>query len=69
MNELIKKRSTENIGKEIKIFLLNNFRYFGKLKNCDNNFLELYDYRSSSYRIINFSEIQSIEFIGGEDDR
>lgn len=64
MSEIIKKRVSESIGKEIKIFLQNGFRYAGKATNCDDNYIELLDYKSGSYKIINVSDIESLE-VGG----
>lgn len=61
MNELIKKRVKENKGKEVLIFLHNNFRYEGKLTDADDRCLEILDFKSKSYHIIEFSEIKQIE--------
>ena len=61
MNEIIKKRASESIGKEIKIFLLNGFRYAGKITNTDEQYVELLDYRTNSYRIIRFDDIKDCE--------
>lgn len=61
MSELIKKRASESLGKEIKIFLLNGFRYAGKLTDCDEECLELLDYKSNSYKIIRFVDIKDLE--------
>jgi len=61
MSEIIKKRASESIGKEVKIFLLNGWRYAGKLTNSDEQYLEILDTVSSSYKIINISEIKDME--------
>ncbi len=61
MSDLIIKRLKESKGKEIKIFLHNNFKYFGMLKDYDEKYLELFDYVSSSYKIIELSEIKELE--------
>ncbi|MFW6172890.1 MAG: hypothetical protein ACOC5T_04025 [Elusimicrobiota bacterium] len=61
MNELIKKRINESIGKEVLIFLYNNFRYEGKLTNADDKFLEILDRKSKGYQIILIKTIKQIE--------
>lgn len=61
MSEIIKKRVSESIGKEIKIFLNNGWRYAGKITNCDEKYVELLDYKTSSYKIIEFNEIKDCE--------
>jgi small nuclear ribonucleoprotein (snRNP)-like protein len=61
MNELIKKRVKESIGKVVLIFLKNNFRYEGKIVNSDENYVELLDFKTSSYKIILIDSIKQID--------
>lgn len=61
MSEIIKERLIKSLGKEVKIFLHNGFRYAGKLTNFDDNYIEILDYRSSSYKIIYTNEIKDME--------
>ena len=61
MSEIIKKRVSESIGKEVKVFLHNNFRFEGKLTNSDEKYLEILDYRSQAYKIIEFTDIKDLE--------
>ena len=61
MSDIIKKRVNESVGKEIKIFLHNGFRYAGKITNTDEKYVELLDYKTSSYKIINFDDIKDCE--------
>lgn len=61
MSDIIKKRVSESVGKEIKIFLHNGFRYAGKITNTDEKYVELLDYKTSSYKIINFNDIKDCE--------
>ncbi len=61
MNEIIKKRIGESLGKEIKIFLNNGFRFAGKVTNCDDKYIEILDYVSSAYKIIDVDQINNIE--------
>lgn len=61
MSELIKKRVSESIGKEIKIFLNNGWRYSGKITNSDEKYVELLDYKSNAYKIIKFEDIKDCE--------
>jgi len=61
MSDILKKRLIESIGKEILIFLHNNFRYQGKITNCDEKFVEVLDYKTSSYRLIEITDIKDAE--------
>ena len=63
MSEIIKKRVSESIGKEIKIFLHNGYRYAGKITGCDENYIEILDYRSNAYKIIEISDVKDLEVI------
>ena len=64
MSDLIKKRASESIGKEIKIYLSNGFRYAGKITATDDQYVELLDYKTSSYKIIKFDDIADCEVSG-----
>ncbi len=61
MSEIIKKRVSESIGKEIKIFLHNGYRYAGKVTGCDEKYIEILDYRSNAYKIIEIIDVQDLE--------
>jgi len=61
MSEVIKKRVSESIGREVKVFLHNNFRFEGKITNSDDKYLELLDYKTNSYKIIEFEDIKDLE--------
>ena len=61
MSEIIKKRVSESIGKEIKIFLHNGWRYAGKITNCDEKYVEILDYKTSSYKIVEFVDVKDCE--------
>lgn len=61
MSEIMHERLKKSIGKEIKLFLINDFRYVGKIINCDELYLEILDYRSESFKIILLTEIKDIE--------
>lgn len=61
MSEIIKERLIKSLGKEVKIFLHNGFRYAGKLTNCDDNYVEILDKVSEAYKIISLSEIKDLE--------
>ena len=68
MNELLKKRIKESVDKEALIFLENNFRYFGKITGCDDKYIELLDYKKSSYQIIELSHVKQVEIKGDKDE-
>ena len=61
MSEIIIKRLKENEGRDATIFLSNGFRFFGKIRECDENYLEFFDYKSNAIRIFKISEINEIE--------
>lgn len=61
MSEIIKKRVSESVGKEAKIFLHNDFRFFGKITNFDDKCLEIVDYKSKSFKIIEIDDIKDLE--------
>ena len=64
MSEIIKKRVRESIGKEVKIFTNNNFRYTGKLINCDNEYVEILDSYINGFKIIKICDINDLEVRG-----
>jgi len=64
MSEIIKKRISESIGKDIKIFLNNGWRYAGKITNSDEKCIEILDYKTNSYKIINILDIKDCEVKG-----
>ena len=59
----VKERIKESVGKEIKIYLKNGFRFYGKLTNADDIFVELLDYKTNSFKIIGYGEISNLEII------
>ena len=61
MSEIINKRASESLGKEVTIFLQNGFRFKGKLTNADAEYLEVLDYVSNGYKIIKIEEIKEME--------
>jgi len=61
MSEIIKERAKSSIGKEVIIFTHNDFRYAGKLTNCDETYVEILDKVSGKYKIILINEIKDME--------
>ena len=61
MSEIIKERVKNSIGKVAKIFLHNGFRYEGKITNSDEQYFEIFDIKSSAYKIIQFSDVNDME--------
>ena len=61
MSDLIKHRVSESVGKGVKIFLHNGFRYAGKITNFDEKYIEIIDYKSGAYKIIEFCDIKDCE--------
>ena len=60
MNELIKQRIKQSIGKYVKIFLKNGFRYEGKITNCDDNYVEILE-EKRGYKIIQLIDISHLD--------
>lgn len=56
------------VGKQVKIFLKNNFCFEGVLKNKDDRFIELIDSRKGHLRLIALDSIENIEICGGDKD-
>lgn len=67
MSEIIRERLKNSVGKRAKIFLHNDFRYEGTITNCDDEYLEILDYKSNSYKIILISEIKDIDVSTGNE--
>jgi hypothetical protein len=61
MSEIIKHRVSESVGKAAKIFLHNGFRYAGKITNFDDKYVEIIDFKSGAYKIIEFCDIKDCE--------
>ena len=61
MSEIIIKRLKESEGKEIKVFLNNDFHYTGKLLNSDDTYLEILDYKINSIKILKIVDIKDLE--------
>ena len=61
MSELLKERMRNSIGKVVTIYLINGWRYEGKLTNSDDTYIEILDFKTNSYRIIQFVNIKDCE--------
>ena len=61
MNEIMRKRLKESLGKTILIFLNNNFRYEGKLTGSDERYIEMLDFKTNSYKVIAIKEVKDLE--------
>lgn len=48
------------LHKKIRVFLINNYHFFGSLKNVDEDFFVLEDDRSGEEMIIRISEVRRI---------
>ena len=62
MSDVIRKRLKESISSFAKIFLKNNFKYEGKITNCDDKFVELLE-PGRGYKIIEIKNISSIDIL------
>jgi len=59
MSDILKDRFKESIGSEVEIFLENGFRYKGKITNCDDHYIEILDYKSNSYIVLELKDIEN----------
>ena len=58
----MKKRLADSQGKTIKIILKSNgWKYAGKLINFDDVYIELLDFVSNSYKVVEISDINNLE--------
>ena len=65
MSQLIIDRLKENISEEAHIYLLNGFHFFGKISNCDEKYLELFDYKTSDIKLLLIEEIRQVDIKEG----
>lgn len=61
MSEIIKKRLKESKEKKILVFLKNDFRFEGILKNSDEEYFEFFDFKKQKNLIKKISEIEELE--------
>jgi len=61
MSDVLKKRLSESLGKDVKLFLHNGFKYEGKLTNCDDKYVEILDYKTRSYIIKEIVDVRNVE--------
>tara|TARA_Y100000310_G_scaffold20006_1_gene19521 strand:+ start:302 stop:496 length:195 start_codon:yes stop_codon:yes gene_type:complete len=61
MSDILIERLKNSIGKRVLIFLHNNFRYEGKVTNCDDTYVEILDDKIKGYKILEISSIRDIE--------
>ena len=55
----MRERLKESVGSSAKIFLINGFKFEGKVTNIDDKYLELLEPRG--YKILLLSEISDVE--------
>jgi len=62
MEDIMTKRLRESIGKTIRIILKSNgWKYKGKLTNTDDKYIELLDFVSNSYKVVDILDISNLE--------
>lgn len=64
MSEIIIKRLKESEGKDITIFLHNNFRFTGKCRGSDEKYVEFLDYKTGRIMVKEICEIKELEVEG-----
>lgn len=61
MSDIVKERVENSIGKIAKVFLHNGFRYEGKITNSDEQYVEILDFKTNAYKLIQFIDIKDCE--------
>ena len=61
MSDIMIERLKESVGKRVLIFLHNNFRYAGKVTNCDDVYLEIFDDKIQGFKVIEVNQIKEVE--------
>jgi len=61
MSQIIIDRLKENVSKEAHIYLKNGFHFFGKISNCDDQYLELFDYKTTDIKLLLIEEIRQVD--------
>lgn len=64
ISEIFDKRLKDNIGKNIKIYLKNDFRFEGKLLGCDEKFIDIFDIQKNHSILVNIDEIKEVYILG-----
>lgn len=58
----MKKRLKESLSKVVKIILKSNgWKYEGKVTNFDEKYLEILDFVSNSYKVVDIEDIRTLE--------
>lgn len=66
MEGILHEKLKTNVGKNIVIFLKNNFRFEGKLLNYDNKFIDIFDNHKNHSILINVLEIKEVYLLNQE---
>jgi len=61
MEDILKRRIEESKGRTIKIILLSNYIYTGKILNTDDKYIEMLDYKTNKIHIFTFENIKDFE--------
>ena len=64
MSEILVARFKENIGNQTKIFLINGFKFEGKILSCDDEFVEIMEVSGKS-KFLKLSNISDLEISTG----
>lgn len=54
------------IGKRIKIFLKNGYKYEGKLESCGWGFIQIFDFLTRYSKILRIEDIADAEILEGK---
>lgn len=68
MEGILHEKLKTNVGKNIVIFLKNNFRFEGKLLNYDNKFIDIFDNHKNHSILINVLEIKEVYLLNQKNE-
>ena len=59
MSEIVRERVKQSIGKYVKIFLKNGFKFEGKITKCDDKYVEILE--EENYKILQLVDVSEIK--------
>lgn len=69
VSEILKERLKNSVGSEVELFLHNGFRFKGKVTNCDEEYIEILDYHSCKYKLIEMIHIREASIENKEEGK
>lgn len=67
MSDLLAHRLKNSEGRRIRLFLINGFKFEGKIVDCDDTYLVI-DEPNRGERMVRISDIKGYDIYGNEDE-